>query len=107
MLAVCLSARAPGASTVDLFPEPWIAGTTVSEPQIQVQSIGPDTLVIRQSVRTNCEAPFLYLPFGRERALASDASDITANAIGAGSAVARPSFVVASLMRTPAGPSPS
>jgi glyoxylase-like metal-dependent hydrolase (beta-lactamase superfamily II) len=39
---------------------------------MQVQSLGPDTFVIRQSVRTNFEAPFLYLLFGRDRALLLD-----------------------------------
>jgi glyoxylase-like metal-dependent hydrolase (beta-lactamase superfamily II) len=55
-----------------LFREPWIAGTMASEPQMQVQSVGPDTFVIRQSVRANFEAPFLYLLFGHERALLLD-----------------------------------
>lgn len=51
---------------------PWIDGTTPSEPETQVQRIDADTFVIRQSVRTNFEAPFLYLLFGRERALLID-----------------------------------
>jgi glyoxylase-like metal-dependent hydrolase (beta-lactamase superfamily II) len=50
----------------------WIDGTTPSEPETQVQRIDPDTFVIRQSVRTNFEAPFLYLLFGKERALLLD-----------------------------------
>jgi glyoxylase-like metal-dependent hydrolase (beta-lactamase superfamily II) len=51
---------------------------------MQVQSIGPDTFVIRQSVRTNFEAPFLYLLFGRERALLLDT--------GAGGLAIRPTI---------------
>ena len=51
---------------------PWINGTTASEPQTQVQSYDADTFVIRQSVRTNFEAPFLYLLFGKDRALLID-----------------------------------
>jgi hydroxyacylglutathione hydrolase len=50
----------------------WIDGTTPSEPQTQVQRYDADTFVIRQSVRTNFEAPFLYLLFGRDRALLID-----------------------------------
>jgi hydroxyacylglutathione hydrolase len=51
---------------------PWIAGTTASEPQTQVQQIDADTFVIRQSVLTDFEAPFLYLLFGKDRALLID-----------------------------------
>lgn len=50
----------------------WIDGTTASEPEMQVQAIDADTFVIRQSVHTNFEAPFLYLLFGKERALLID-----------------------------------
>lgn len=50
----------------------WIDGTTPSEPETQVQRIDADTFVIRQSVRTNFEAPFLYLLFGNQRALLID-----------------------------------
>ena len=50
----------------------WIDGATASEPETQVQRIDPDTFVIRQSVKTNFEAPFLYLVFGNDRALLID-----------------------------------
>lgn len=50
----------------------WIDGTTAREPEMQVQAIDADTLVIRQSVKTNFEAPFLYLLFGQDRALLID-----------------------------------
>jgi len=50
----------------------WIDGTTVTEPETQVQAIDADTFVIRQSVRTNFEAPFLYLLFGKDRVLLID-----------------------------------
>ena len=49
----------------------WIDGTT-GEPETQVQAIDAATFVIRQSVKTNFEAPFLYLLFGRDRALLID-----------------------------------
>jgi glyoxylase-like metal-dependent hydrolase (beta-lactamase superfamily II) len=50
----------------------WIDGTSASEPQTQLQAYDADTYVIRQSVRTNFEAPFLYLIFGRDRVLLLD-----------------------------------
>jgi len=50
----------------------WIDGTTESEPEMQVQAIDADTLVIRQSVKTNFEAPFLYLIFGHDRVMLID-----------------------------------
>jgi glyoxylase-like metal-dependent hydrolase (beta-lactamase superfamily II) len=50
----------------------WIDGTTATEPEMQVQKIDADTFVIRQSVKTNFEAPFLYLLFGTDRALLID-----------------------------------
>ena len=65
-LALALTAAAPPSFA------PWIAGTTASEPQTQVQRIDADTFVIRQSVQTNFEAPFLYLIFGTDRALLID-----------------------------------
>ncbi len=50
----------------------WIDASTPAAPQTQVQRYDSDTFVIRQSVRTNFEAPFLYLLFGRDRALLID-----------------------------------
>ena len=63
-----------GAAPPQALPhfDPWIDGTTANEPETQVQSIDADSFVIRQSVRTNFEAPFLYLLFGRDRALLID-----------------------------------
>ena len=63
---------------------PWIDGTAATEPQMQVQPIDADTIVIRQSVRTNFEAPFLYLLFGHDRALLIDS--------GAGGLAIRPTI---------------
>ncbi|AUW59377.1 MBL fold metallo-hydrolase [Sphingobium sp. SCG-1] len=68
--ALFLGAAAPPLKSPSFAP--WIDGTTTSEPEMQVQAIDADTFVIRQSVRTNFEAPFLYLLFGRERALLID-----------------------------------
>ncbi len=55
-----------------LFQERWIDGTLDVEPSTHVQALDADTFVIRQSIKTNFEAPFLYLMFGRDRALLID-----------------------------------
>jgi len=52
--------------------KPWINGVSASEPQMQVQRYDDDTFVIRQSIRTNFEGPFLYVLFGSDRALLID-----------------------------------
>ena len=64
--------------------EPWIDGTSHTEPRMQVQRYDPDTYVIRQSIRTNFEGPFLYLLFGKDRALLLDT--------GAGGLLVRPTI---------------
>lgn len=70
LLAATASAQA--APLPRLFPERWIDGTQPQEPGVQVQPLDADTFVIRQSIKTNFEAPFLYLIFGRDRALLLD-----------------------------------
>ncbi|MCO5791619.1 MAG: MBL fold metallo-hydrolase [Blastomonas sp.] len=76
LLAVCLAGTPPaGAKTAAptrLFAERWIDGTNGAEPATQVQALDADTFVIRQSVHSNFEAPFLYLLFGRDRVLLID-----------------------------------
>jgi glyoxylase-like metal-dependent hydrolase (beta-lactamase superfamily II) len=52
--------------------KPWINGVSLNEAQMQVQRYDQDTYVIRQSIRTNFEGPFLYLLFGRDRVLLID-----------------------------------
>lgn len=69
--AVVLAAPALASAAKPLF-QPWIDGTAAGEPQMQIQRLDRDTYVIRQSVRTNFEAPFLYLLFGRDRVLLLD-----------------------------------
>lgn len=69
--AAFLSVAAAPVQEVPRFDH-WIDGTTASEPETQVQQIDADTFVIRQSVHTNFEAPFLYLLFGKDRALLID-----------------------------------
>ena len=68
--ALLLIAAAPGG--VGPRFAHWIDGTAASEPETQVQRIDADTFVIRQSVKTNFEAPFLYLLFGNARVLLID-----------------------------------
>lgn len=70
LLSACVTA--PAEKVALAFPEPWIGGTTATEPKLQVQRYDDHTFVIRQSILTNFEAPFMYLLFGRERALLLD-----------------------------------
>jgi glyoxylase-like metal-dependent hydrolase (beta-lactamase superfamily II) len=70
--AAAAQAAAPPAPAPRLFLESWIDGTLPQEPVTQVQALDGDTFVIRQSVKTNFEAPFLYLLFGRDKALLVD-----------------------------------
>jgi hydroxyacylglutathione hydrolase len=76
MLAGCLTgipqAMAASPAPSGLFAERWIDGTNGVEPATQVQALDGDTYVIRQSVKTNFEAPFVYLLFGRDKALLID-----------------------------------
>ncbi|HEY2357767.1 MAG TPA: MBL fold metallo-hydrolase [Phenylobacterium sp.] len=71
LLAAALLALPAAVSARPVF-QPWIDGTQAAEPQMQVQRYDADTFVIRQSVKTNFEAPFLYLLFGKDRALLLD-----------------------------------
>ncbi|CAH0496200.1 Hydroxyacylglutathione hydrolase [Novosphingobium sp. CECT 9465] len=66
------AAAAKRAAPPVLFAERWIDGTDGAEPATQVQALDADTYVIRQSVKTNFEAPFLYLIFGRDKVLLID-----------------------------------
>lgn len=77
LAAVLLAAAGAADSSGPRFPQPprfvhWIDGTTASESETQVQPIDTNTFVIRQSVKTNFEAPFLYLVFGKARVLLID-----------------------------------
>ena len=74
----------PGPALAKPLFQPWIDGTEASEPQMQVQRYDADTYVIRQSVKTNFEAPFLYLLFGKDRAMLLDT--------GAGGLMIRPTI---------------
>lgn len=93
LVAAAALVASPAAAANPPFA-PWINGTAAGEPQTQVQAIDPDTFVIRQSVRTNFEAPFLYLLFGQDRALLIDS--------GAGGLKIRPAVdaVIADWLKT-------
>jgi glyoxylase-like metal-dependent hydrolase (beta-lactamase superfamily II) len=71
LLAVLALAAAAPAAAKPLF-QAWIDGGSPSEPQTQTQRVDRDTYVIRQSMRTSFEGPFLYLLFGKDRALLLD-----------------------------------
>jgi glyoxylase-like metal-dependent hydrolase (beta-lactamase superfamily II) len=83
VLAAPAFAADPAPAGKPLF-EPWIDGTSLMEPRMQVQRYDADTFVIRQSIRTNFEGPFLYLLFGQDRALLLDT--------GAGGMFVRPTI---------------
>jgi hydroxyacylglutathione hydrolase len=73
LLAVILASGPAGADTArPPFPERWIAATDGPEPVLQVQRYDADTFILRQSIETNFEGPFLYLLFGRDRVLLLD-----------------------------------
>jgi glyoxylase-like metal-dependent hydrolase (beta-lactamase superfamily II) len=61
--------REPGG-----FPQVWINGGTNCgfEPQIQVHQYNEDLYILRQSLCTNFEAPFIYLIFGQDKVLMQD-----------------------------------
>lgn len=55
------------------FPDEWIWGEDcATETKVQVHRYNPDFYILRQSVCTDFEAPFLYLLFGPEQALLID-----------------------------------
>lgn len=59
-----------------VLPEHWIDGTDcASEPQLQIHAYDDRTTILRQSLCTSFEAPFMYLLFGSERALLLDTGD--------------------------------
>ncbi|HEV7386918.1 MAG TPA: MBL fold metallo-hydrolase [Phenylobacterium sp.] len=71
-LVAALVLAVPGLAAAKPLFQPWIDGTAASEPQMQVQRYDAHTYVIRQSVKTNFEAPFLYLLFGKDRVVLLD-----------------------------------
>jgi len=55
------------------FPDDWIyGGDCANDPPIQRHRYNENTYILRQSMCTNFEAPFLYLLFGDDKALLLD-----------------------------------
>ena len=55
------------------FPVDWIyGGDCANDPPIQVHRYNDDTFILRQSMCTNFEGPFLYLLFGEDKVLLED-----------------------------------
>ena len=71
-LAACSAPRYVVAHKSELFAQSWNSGLSKEEPPFQVQTIDKNTYAIRQSINSTFEAPFLYLIFGREKALLID-----------------------------------
>lgn len=69
-----LRATSESGPTPGVFPPMWIKGghDCPTEPQIQVHAYNEDFYILRQSLCTNFEAPFLYLLFGDDEALLMD-----------------------------------
>lgn len=69
-----LAATPTGCSDAESgrFPARWIDGTHESEPRYQVHEYSLGTWIIRQSLTTHFEGPFLYLLQGNEEALLLD-----------------------------------
>jgi hydroxyacylglutathione hydrolase len=55
------------------FPDDWIyGGDCVNDPLIQVHEYNEDTYILRQSMCTNFEGPFMYLLFGSDKVMLLD-----------------------------------
>jgi len=64
------------APTVNGFPPAWPNGTSCgSEDPIFVWEYAEDTYILRQSLCTSFEGPFLYLLFGDDKVLLEDTGD--------------------------------
>jgi hydroxyacylglutathione hydrolase len=70
--ALACSTLVPAVATPGEFPT-WINGADcATEPKIQVYAYDSDTYILRQSMCTDYEGPFLYLLFGQTRVLLED-----------------------------------
>ncbi len=65
--------RAPDVEP-GVFPSSWINGLPAEqdEPPMQIHAYNEDLYILRQSVRTNFEAPFITLIFGESKVLMLD-----------------------------------
>lgn len=65
-----------GSTMLNGFPAAWPNGTNcASEEDIFVWELAEDTFILRQSLCTSFEGPFLHLLFGTERAILFDTGD--------------------------------
>ncbi len=59
-----------------VFPDKWQDGTDcATETDVQVHAYNQDTYILRQSLCTSFEAPFIYLFFGQDKVLMLDSGD--------------------------------
>ena len=73
LLCLCLlTATCTSRPEITEFPDHWIDGTTPSEPTFQIHAFSSRTWIIRQSLHTHFEAPFLFLLKGEREALLLD-----------------------------------
>ena len=75
---------AEGTLQAGALPAPWIDGTDCNtEPSVHVHPYNDDLFMLRQSLCTNVEAPFIYLLFGEHRVLMQDtgAANISLRAV--------------------------
>lgn len=68
-------AFAPGTAPPLDLEVIWNDGTDPQEPPAQVHHLNDNSVVIRQSLRTSAEAPFVVLLFGNDRAFLLDTGD--------------------------------
>jgi len=68
------AAAAQAPAQPGTFPATWISGgaACATEPPFQVHAYNADFYILRQSLCTNYEAPFLYLIFGSQKAILFD-----------------------------------
>ena len=57
------------------FPTQWNDGTDCTEPEIMVHLYDENTYILRQSLCTSFEGPFMFLLFGEDRVLLEDTGD--------------------------------
>lgn len=72
MLGVAPMFSQPAPLEPGRLPANWVTGARCPEPEFQTHEYNGDFVILRQSGCTNFEKPFLYLLFGRERALLVD-----------------------------------
>lgn len=71
LVALILTVAGPSAPVVN-FPT-WINGSNcATEPKIQIFAYDANTYILRQSMCTDFEGPFIYLLFGQDKVLMED-----------------------------------